>query len=461
MTDDAFERHWQESPESKLELIDGRLIVGNSLRGSRYLLWDILTGWGPEAALALAPATSWRQALHEAFRDLAAPAAHEPLDAWRNWADRAAYTPSIAPAGPRDDWRHRAARDRLRYGPSRRFIEACFGPDVVMRLGENAWTPDLMLVGPGRLELLNEHYLDGSADIAIEVLLPGHEAQDREVKRSHYEAARVPEYWLVDPVAQAIAFQRLIDGQYRLQVPAADGRYRSVSIPGLAVVPQRLWEGMEETDWGLGAGRAPVLEVETPWWPEKWHWSEGGVKWGDVPFDPRPELEPRPLRFEEYASWCGRAKFEMIDGKPLIDGRLGTRNVLGMLLRSFGLIEAVTVLHPRTWVTALEQTERQRASDAAQRDQWWDQVRSAARLLHERYGIGRVTVIGDLRRREPLNVWSDVTLVVWNVPKTVSLSDAYHEIYNSNPDTCIADLRKWEFTTRSQRQEIEHESMDV
>jgi hypothetical protein len=207
--------------------------------------------------------------------------------------------------------------------------------------------------------------------------------------------------------------------------------------------------------------QAPVLEVETPWWPEKWRWSKGGVAWGDLPFDPRPELEPRPLRFEEFASWCGRAKFEMIDGKPLIDGRQGTRNVLGMLLRTFGLAEAVTVLHPSAWVTALEQAERQRAGDPALRDRWWSQVRAAARLLHERYAVGRVTVIGDLLRREPLNSWSDVTLVVWDVPKSVSLSDAYEEIYHSNPDVCIADLRKWEHTTRSQREQIEHESMDV
>ncbi len=33
---------WDDLPESKLELIDGRLLAGNSLIGSRYLLWAIL-----------------------------------------------------------------------------------------------------------------------------------------------------------------------------------------------------------------------------------------------------------------------------------------------------------------------------------------------------------------------------------------------------------------------------------
>ena len=48
-------QHLGESAESKLELIDGRLIAGNSLAGSRYLLWAILQLLGPRAALALAP----------------------------------------------------------------------------------------------------------------------------------------------------------------------------------------------------------------------------------------------------------------------------------------------------------------------------------------------------------------------------------------------------------------------
>ena len=34
--DETIERWLRKSPESKLELIDGRLIAGNSLSGSRY-----------------------------------------------------------------------------------------------------------------------------------------------------------------------------------------------------------------------------------------------------------------------------------------------------------------------------------------------------------------------------------------------------------------------------------------
>ena len=46
--------YWEEhSPERKIELIGGRLIVGNSLAGSRLLLDHILRGWSVDAATSL------------------------------------------------------------------------------------------------------------------------------------------------------------------------------------------------------------------------------------------------------------------------------------------------------------------------------------------------------------------------------------------------------------------------
>jgi hypothetical protein len=42
-------------PGSKIELVNGQLIVGDSLTHSRRLLHQILRGWGIEALVALAP----------------------------------------------------------------------------------------------------------------------------------------------------------------------------------------------------------------------------------------------------------------------------------------------------------------------------------------------------------------------------------------------------------------------
>ena len=59
---------WENLPSRSSEVIDGRLIAGNSLMGSRYLLWAILQLLGPRAALALAPLDQWWSALATAFQ---------------------------------------------------------------------------------------------------------------------------------------------------------------------------------------------------------------------------------------------------------------------------------------------------------------------------------------------------------------------------------------------------------
>jgi hypothetical protein len=63
---DPIDRWWDTTPEPKLELIEGQLIVGTP-RGSQRMLWTLLQDYGPRIALPLAPADSWWSALREAF----------------------------------------------------------------------------------------------------------------------------------------------------------------------------------------------------------------------------------------------------------------------------------------------------------------------------------------------------------------------------------------------------------
>jgi hypothetical protein len=53
-------------------LIDGQLMVGNSLIGSRLLLRQIPQGWTADAAIALVPIETWFQALAAGY-DLTLP----------------------------------------------------------------------------------------------------------------------------------------------------------------------------------------------------------------------------------------------------------------------------------------------------------------------------------------------------------------------------------------------------
>lgn len=77
-----------------------------------------------------------------------------------------------------------------------------------------------------------------------------------------------------------------------------------------------------------------------------------------------------PVNFEEFISWAPRAKFEFMDGKPLIESRLGTRNVLAMLMMTFGL-SVVKLLPPQSWIQGLRQRLEWERHNAERKDEWW------------------------------------------------------------------------------------------
>lgn len=91
--------------------------------------------------------------------------------------------------------------------------------------------PDLQIFRRDRPHRLRESYFDGPADLVIEVVLPGHEVQDREVKARLYAAGGVPEYWVIDPAAHRVEVLKLNGGSYIAQAPGPDGCHRSTVVP--------------------------------------------------------------------------------------------------------------------------------------------------------------------------------------------------------------------------------------
>src|SRR5205814_10617347 len=165
---------------------------------------------------------------------------------------------------------------------------------------------------------------DGPADLVVEVLWPGHEAQDRAVKRRFYEAGGVAEYWDADPVRETIDYLRLTPDGYRPQQPDADGRYRPASVPGLAFMPAQLWKALQDDRplWAIHDYRG-LFETEAPGEPRRGpRFHEGEWEWGRLPFEPVIDLEPRPLTVGQFVSWCPRAKIELVHGQTQVDGRV-------------------------------------------------------------------------------------------------------------------------------------------
>lgn len=350
--DEAFERWWAATPESKLELIDGQLIY-STLRGSRRMLWYLLDDYGPAIALPLAPAEQWWAALKQAFAPQPEPRTPEQ---WAAWAATFEYESEPEPAGPHGSGPHRGVYERLQHGLYHFAHMTEFGQelgrDFVIRLGENALTPDLLFIDRARLANLHEYYLDGPPTLVIEITLEGSADQDRTLKHRLYEQAGIPEYWLVEAEQREILFWRLgHDGRYTL-VPEREGIYRSAAVPGLALSVHQLWQIDRTNREDLWRPFLPATDRDDRPWPERQPNSDE-LGWGSVPFAPRVGLQPVPIRFEEFISWCPQAKLERYGEGLAIGGHEGSRRVLGMFLMTFGLVEAVRLAHPREWVTFL------------------------------------------------------------------------------------------------------------
>ncbi|MGF1524009.1 MAG: Uma2 family endonuclease [Leptolyngbyaceae cyanobacterium] len=459
---ERFEDFVNHHPENKLELINGQLIVGNSLVGSRLLLRQILQGWGAEAAIALAPVETWLAALAAGYEWslLAGGSIDERLTALEAQARDCEFTPADLAAGSVDaTWLHHHMRQNLTmglFGLANQVGGQSLGRDFVMRLGHNGFTPDLVFFKNAGLNRLYSRFVRGPAELVIEVLLPGHEACDRVQKYAYYQAAGVPEYWLIDPAAERVEFYRHIEDGYQPQPLAGDGFYRPSSVPGLAFCPAALWQAED---------RNPIdpafWVVEQP--VENWERSssEEGPRWGSLLFIPNIQVQAVPISFEEFISWAPRAKFEFIQGKPLIDSTPGTRNVLAMLLMTFGLASVVTLLPPQAWLQGLRQRLEWESQDAERKAEWWAIARKAAEKLRTDFAVGRLGVIGDLAMPQPLNYWSGITLVYWE--KLENSWQVYDALEELDPDRRIVDWfqvdKRW--LTADQRWQIEQHLVEL
>ncbi len=112
-----------------------------------------------------------------------------------------------------------------------------------MRLDETSAVrePDLLFISTANLHRLKETYLDGPADIAIEIVSPESIGRDREEKFVEYERVGIPEYWLIDPVHEQAEFYILKQGRYHL-ADISDGIFRSQILPEFDLQTAWLWQ---------------------------------------------------------------------------------------------------------------------------------------------------------------------------------------------------------------------------
>ena len=103
--------------------------------------------------------------------------------------------------------------------------------------------PDILFVTKERMQLVQPTFLDGPADLIVEIVSPESIGRDRGEKFVEYEAAGVKEYWLIDPLRQQAEFYQLDDqGLYHAAALDADGSYHSIMLPGFWLRVTWLWQ---------------------------------------------------------------------------------------------------------------------------------------------------------------------------------------------------------------------------
>ena len=101
--------------------------------------------------------------------------------------------------------------------------------------------PDLLFISAKHLDRLTDTYLDGPADLVVEIISPESIGRDRGEKFVEYEQAGIPEYWLIDPIREQAEFYRLERERYRL-TDIQNGMFYSTVLPDFRLRVAWFWE---------------------------------------------------------------------------------------------------------------------------------------------------------------------------------------------------------------------------
>ncbi len=139
----------------------------------------------------------------------------------------------------------------LRLYASARQLGAVHGEPFQMKTGEDlpGRSPDILFVSKQNLYRLKPTYLDGPADLVVEIISPDSEERDRVQKFAEYERGGVREYWLIDPQRRAAEFYVLSEeGKYLLRTKGEAGEYHSAVVEGFWLRIEWLWNPPPEVE---------------------------------------------------------------------------------------------------------------------------------------------------------------------------------------------------------------------
>jgi Uma2 family endonuclease len=138
-----------------------------------------------------------------------------------------------------------------RYVESHSLGEIIFAP-FQMKLPYSGREPDIIFVHSSHLDRLKETFLEGPADMAVEIISKESIGRDRGNKFIEYESGGVTEYWLIDPMRKQAEFYRLGDDKcYHTVMLDTEGKYHSEVIQGFWIKPVWLWQDPLPLVWEI------------------------------------------------------------------------------------------------------------------------------------------------------------------------------------------------------------------
>jgi Uma2 family endonuclease len=137
---------------------------------------------------------------------------------------------------------------------SRRHLGRVLHAPFYMRTGPElpAREPDVLFVRTEHLGRIQSTFLDGPADLVVEVISPESRGRDRGEKHWEYERGGVGEYWLIDPMRNEVElYRRTTSGRFETVAPGAEGRLESGVLDGMWLDPEWLWSDPMPDPWDV------------------------------------------------------------------------------------------------------------------------------------------------------------------------------------------------------------------
>ncbi len=115
----------------------------------------------------------------------------------------------------------------------RKKLGIILGPRTVIKLSPyNGTQPDLVFISNANRKLIHSYFVDGVADMIVEIISPSTRHIDRIKKMALYAEHGVREYWLIDPERERAEFFRNERDAWHEMTVEENGLFRSKAVAG-------------------------------------------------------------------------------------------------------------------------------------------------------------------------------------------------------------------------------------